>query len=412
MSMALYVHPGTGEVVEEGSRPDPLAGHAISGSEGAALEQAFADFVGVRYAVSLSSGSAALHLALLAHGVKPGDGVVVSPLSPPAIIAAILATRAHPVYTDINQYTYTIDPLAVERLFCRTAAVHGSGFLVPDSPPGGGERENSFPFTTQNAARRTQNESHRVAALVATDLFGQSCDLTALADIALRHNLALIEVAWESLGARRTAGLVGGGGTSVYSFQRGMAICTGEGGMLATDDARVAEEVRLLANSGCDCHGRLHGPGFNYRMPEMVAGMALAQLPRVAGRIALQQWRAEALSHALAGIPGLVPPMPQPGAAHTFQRYALRVTPEFPLSVTEVYRRLVEGGIRAKQCHLLPPHRHPCLHASGENAAALYHAEAVARELVFLPLRPDTTDDEVQRMVRALKLMATERGEG
>ncbi len=429
MAAAPYVHPGTGATLdrEVGEHLSGYPGHQGVASE---LESAFADFVGARHAVALSSGSAALHLALLAHGVRPGDKVVVSPLCPPAVIAAILAVQAQPVYADINQYTYTMDPLVVDYALNRSAEATVPEFCVTRSasgeqPPGptithpstAGQRHESSvgsQHRTQNPESRTsasgwptQNAGHRVAAMVAVALFGQPCDMTALLDLAGRHGLALIQVAWEALGATLGGEQIGAFGTAVYSFQRDMAICTGEGGMLTTNAPDIAENVRRLANNGCDCHGRICGPGFNYRMPEVVACLALGQLSHVETRLTLQRMHAEELTHGLTGVPGLLPPHVLPGAEHAFQRYGLRITPEFPFSVRQVCRQLRERGIRASRCHVLPPHQHPVHRAGVGPASVTPLADTVGRELLFLPVGPDLQDDECRAMSHALRLMAT-----
>ncbi len=331
-----------------------------------ALEGAFAEYMGVRHAVALSSGTAALHLALLAHGVDADDEVVVSPLCGPAVATAILATGANPVYADINPYTYTISPHEAER------AITG-----------------------------------RTRALLAVHLHGQPCDMSALGDIAKRHGVALLEVAWEALGARYGNVRVGGFGTAVYSFQQGMAIRTGEGGMLTTNDDAVAATVRSLANYGCDCCGRVQQSGFNYRMPGVVAALAREQLPRVDKDVAIQQFQAQAITQGLAGMTGLIPPSVLPGAEHSFQQYALRIGPEFPFSVAEVCRRLKQHGIEALGFCFVPLHLHPFHKTVAASTRPLTNAERAANEMVLVPMHPRLSGKEVKRMVHTLRLMAT-----
>jgi dTDP-4-amino-4,6-dideoxygalactose transaminase len=151
---------------------------------------------------------------------------------------AKLPTGTRPVLADINPYTYTI----------------------------------STPETKRAVTGRTR-------ARLATHLFGQPGDMAALAGIAKRHNLVLIEVSCEAFDAWYGDTRTGSFGTAVYSFQQGMAIATGEGGLLTTHDAAVASTVQRLANSGCNCRERMLGMGFNYRMPGIIGALAQEQLP-------------------------------------------------------------------------------------------------------------------------------------
>ena len=350
-------------------------GNLAQGQVVEALEAAFAGHVGTRYAVALSSGTAALHLALLAHGIGAGDGVITSPLCLPAVGTAILATGATPVYADINPYTYTISPLEADR-------------------------------AAQHVTRNAQLANSR-CALLAIHLFGQPCDMAALAGIAQRYGLVLIEVAWEALGAQYDGVRVGSFGTTCYSFQQGMSIATGEGGMQTTEDKEVATAVRRMANYGCDRGGRVQGPGFNYRMTDVTAALAQAQLPLVDAHVELQRYWASELAYGLTGFPGLIPPAVLPGAAHAFLRYAVRITPKFPLRPEEVRRSLHDQGIEAALCHLLPLHQHPFYSSLCGPAQSLCQAERVAQELLFLPLHPYLEEPDAERMVHSLRRMAT-----
>jgi dTDP-4-amino-4,6-dideoxygalactose transaminase len=341
------------------------------------LEREFARHTSARHAVAVSSGTAALHLALLAHGIGPGHEVITSPLCLPDVGTAIVATGARPVYADVNAYTYTISPLAAEH--------------------------------TAEAVKHHVRDcgSRRAGALLAVHLFGQPCDMAALSEIAERHELVLIEVAWDALGARYDHASVGSFGTACYSFLPGMAIVTGQGGMLTTDDEVVAATVRRLANHGCDCHGRVREPGFNYRTSEVIAAMALQQLPHVAQHIELQRHWAGELTHGLCALPGIIPPAETPGGMHSFQRYAIRIAPEFPLSRERVQEELQAWSVATPSEDYLPLHQHPFHSTRRDKARALSNAERVAQELLFLPMHPNLNALTVNRIVRALHLMAS-----
>jgi len=358
-----------GRIVRNG---DPSQGTMVE-----ALESEFAHHLGVRHAVALNSGTAALHLALLAHGIGSGHEVITSPLCLPDVGAAIVATGAMPVYADVNPYTYTISPLAAEQ---------------------------AAEAVTRHARDRG---SHGASALLAVHLFGQPCDMAALSEIAHLHGLVLIEVAWDALGARYDHASVGSFGTACYSFVPGMAVVTGQGGMLTTDDEVIAAAARRLANHGCDCHGRVREPGFNYRMSEVIAAMALEQLPHIEPHIELQRHWAGELTHRLCGLAGLITPAETPGGMHSFQRYAIRIAPEFPLRRERVQQELQAWSVTTPSETYLPLHQHPFHSTRRDKTRSLSNAERVAQELLFLPMHPKLDALTVTRVVRALRLMAS-----
>ena len=355
---------------------DPHGGESVR-----ALEREFAEMVGVPHAVALNSGTAALHLALLAHGIGPGAHVITSPLCPPGVGCAIAATGATPVYADIDPYAYTISPLEAERA--------AGSLQLQNSQPG------------------THNTASSAAALLAVHLFGQPCDMAALSAIARRYGLALIEVAWDALGATFHGNHVGRHGTACYSFSHGSCVSTGGGGMLTTDDEVLAASVRRLANLGCDCCGRVRQPGFNYRMTEIVAALALAQLQDVGQRVELQSYWADQLTHGISGLRGLIPPAAAPGTVHAFQKYAVRVTRDFALNRQAVVHGLGNDGIVSTLYNHLPLHLQPFNRSRSDHATALTHAERAAEELMYLPLQPNIAPSSVERMIHVLRLMAT-----
>ncbi len=343
------------------------SGNLQNGATVEQLETVFAEHTGSRHAVALNSGTAALQVALQANGIGPGDEVITAPLCLPAMAAAVITTGALPVFADIDPYTYNISP--------REAA---------------------------------QAVTNRTRAILANHQFGQPCEMEALMDLAQHHSLVLIEVAWEALGARYHGKRVGSFGTSCYSFQQGMSIVTGQGGMLTTEDDQVAVTARSLADCGCDCSGRICQPGYNFCMPEVVAALALEQLPGVDSRAELQEYWAMELTHALKEWDTLVTPAVLPGVRHAFQRYALRVTPEFPFAPSAVCQKLRSLGIEAACSPLIPLHRHPFFRSmlSGDSLH-LVNADRVAPELLFLPMHPYLEEEHVDRIVHALGLMAT-----
>lgn len=378
MNLSTYINPITGTAITE-DEAEELIG--LNGRRETAdrLQLEFSRFVGAQHAVALNSGTAALHLALMAHGVGAGDGVVVGGLCPPAVLGAIGFTGAHPVFVDVNPYTFTIDPLLVEKVVGGNAA--GLAHIGrPDS---------------------------RISAILAVHLFGQPCDMRALNEIAARHHLPVIQVAWDALGATIDGKPMGEYGTAVYSFEAGMMIDTDQGGILTTNLPAIADRVSLLANYGCDVHGRLVGCGCNCHMPVAIAEATLKRLDSINTRIELRQIRAEELTHGLTGIPGLLAPTTLPGAQHAFLQYAIRVTGQFTFSPAQVCRELQDREIRAFNEHSLLSREHKVVGQELYQAAPTPQADMVAKELVFLPMEAFMPGDEIRRIARTLNLMAT-----
>ena len=223
---------------------DSLAACRLTQGEAvAAFEQEFAKYVGARHAVMCSSGTAALHLALEAAGVRPGDDVFVPDLTYVATANAVAYCGARPVLVDVRRDTWCIDLADAERA------------ITP-----------------------------RTSAILPVHLYGVPCDMAAIAAFADKHGLVVVEDAAESLGAsyggRHTGAL---GSVGIFNFYANKVITTGEGGCAVTDSAEMAVRMRLLRGQGMDPDRRYYHPvrGFNYRMTDIAACVGLAQLARI-----------------------------------------------------------------------------------------------------------------------------------
>ena len=238
------------------------------GGEARALESEMAELYGVPDAVSCSSGTAALHLAVAAVRFEPGDEVITTPISDFGTVAPILAQNGVPVFADVDPATGNLDPVAVE------AAI-----------------------------------TPRTKAIIAVHLFGAPADIVALREIADRHDLLLIEdcaQAW--LGTTADGELLGTfGDIACFSLQQYKHITAGDGGLVITSDPELAARMRLFMDKGWDRDkGRVHLTlGLNYRMTELVAAVARCQLRKVAGVVERRRARAEQLVAALGDLAGL-----------------------------------------------------------------------------------------------------------
>ena len=232
------------------------------------FERRFARYVGTTHAVGVSSGTAGLHLALLAYDIEPGDLVVTSPFSFVASANAILYTGAMPVFVDVDESTGNID----------AGAVHDVVAVLREG------RYDEHPGLATTAGERG-SPIGRLRALLPVHVFGRVGDVPALARIAETENMVIVEDACEALGASRAGRAAGTfGEAAVFAFYPNKQMTTGEGGMVVTDDDRVADLCRSMRNHGRDVHdswlqhSRL---GFNYRLDEMSAALGAGQIARI-----------------------------------------------------------------------------------------------------------------------------------
>jgi perosamine synthetase len=274
----------------------------------ARFERMFADYIGVKHAVSLPHATAAIHLTLAALGIGAGDEVIVPDVTWIASVAPVAYVGATPVFVDIKPDTWCIDPQAVE------AAI-----------------------------------GPRTKAIIGVDLYGSLCEWDELKAIADRHGLALIEDSAEALGSvyrGRKAGALGI--TGIFSFHGSKTVATGEGGMLVTDDAAVHRRVLTLRD-----HGRPPGDrfflndevAFKYKMNAVTAALGIGQMERIEALIAhkrdIYRWYAERLSN-LQGVAINVEP---PGTLNSFWMVTAIVEPEFGLDKFALMARFKERNI-------------------------------------------------------------------
>jgi perosamine synthetase len=255
------------------------------------FEQRFCEHHGLRYAIAFNSATAALHAAVVAVGVKPGQEVVTTPYTFTSTATCALMHNAIPVFADIESETFGLDPGAVERAIT--------------------------PLT---------------AAIIVVHLFGHPARIDGIIDVAHRHNLKLIEDCAQAPGAEYGGRLVGTfGDCGIFSFTENKNITTGEGGMLITNDQKLAELARMIRNHG---EAILQGPtsrtyscsilGWNYRMTEIEAALGIAQFAKMEDLNGHRAELASRLSAGLSSLPGIQTPRVAPGAKHVFYAYALK----------------------------------------------------------------------------------------
>jgi dTDP-4-amino-4,6-dideoxygalactose transaminase len=332
------------------------SGAYVLGRNGAALEQAVARYVGVNHGVGCNSGTDALHLALAALGVGPGDEVVTTPFTFAATLEAIEYVGAQAVLADIDRVTFNLDPDAV------AAAV-----------------------------------TPKTRALLPVHLFGLPAAMAPLMDVAARHRLVVLEDCAQSFGAsidgRRIGGIGHAGALSFYPTKTLGGF--GDGGMVVTDDEDVARRLRVLRNHGIGDGGEHVELGWNSRLDDVQAALLLVRLARLDAmnerRRAIAARYDEALSPA-----GATTPRAPPGATHVFGYYTILVDDR-----DAVRLQLQQAGVATAVYYPRPLHRHAHF-ARTTRAGPLPAAEDVARRCMSLPIFPEMTDDEVDYVATTL----------
>jgi perosamine synthetase len=352
--MIRIAQPLLGEEEEQAVLAVLRSGRLAQGALVRRFEEAFARYIGVREAVAVSSGTAALHVALLAHGIGPGDEVVTSPFTFVATANAVLATGARPVFADVSEEDFNLDP-----------------------------------------ARAGESISERTRALLPVHLYGQAADMEALSALARRHGLALIEDACQAVGASFGGRKAGSFGTGCFSFYATKNMTTGEGGMITTNDPELAARARLLRDHGQRRRYVSETLGYNLRLTEVAAALGLAQLEKLDDFNERRRANARYLTERLTGV---VTPRELPGRHHVYHQYTIRVS----RGRDALLRYLRDRDIEATVFYALPVHKQPLYRNLGY-AQRLPVAERLSREVVSLPVHPGLSREEVEAVVSAVR---------
>ena len=337
-----------------------------------AFEREFAERVGAAHAVALSSGTAALHLALRDLGVGPGDEVAVSDLTFCASVNPILYEGARPVFVDAERQSWNLDPNLVEDLF-----------------------------------RDRASTGRQVKALVPVHLYGQTVDLDALAALCDQYGVVMIEDAAEALGATyrgRSPGTTGRAG--VFSFNGNKIITTSGGGMLVTDRAETAAHVKKLATQARDeaPHYEHSEVGFNYRLSNVLAGIGRGQLRALDDRVAARRRVFEAYVEALDDLPGLEFMPEAEWGTHTRWLTCLTIDPDAFGATREDVRLALEARNVEARPVWKPMHLQP-VYAGVDVVGGAVGADLFERGLC-LPSGSAMTDADVERVVRGVRAVA------
>jgi perosamine synthetase len=329
------------------------------------FEQKFAEYLGVKHALTCCNGTAALHLALLALGVGFGDEVIIPTLTYVATTNAVAYTGATPVLADCELDTWNIDPSKIESL-----------------------------ITT------------RTKAIIPVPLYGHPCDMNPILEIAQRHGLYVVEDAAEALGARYRGRLCGSmTDISTFSFYGNKTITTGEGGMVVTNDDELAAKVRLFKGQGMDQNRRFWFPqiGYNYRMTNIQAAIGLAQMENIELFLAKRWEIAGWYNKHLSGILGITLPVIKKYAAHSWWLYSILIENEYGESRDAVMDRLSENGIESRP-FFYPMHIMPVYFVCG---APFDVSIEVASKGINLPTYYDLCEQQILHVANVLRKLST-----
>ncbi len=325
-----------------------------------AFEAAVAEFIGVRHAVAVNNGTTALHLALVAAGVGPGDEVLVPSLTYVASANAVTYCGARPVFVDNDRATLNLDPAALEAK------------ITP-----------------------------RTRAIMPVHLFGHPVDMDPVIEIARRRDLMILEDAAEAIGARYRGRRVGALGTcATFSFYGNKIITTGEGGMVVTDDDALAGRLRLYRGQGMDPARRFWFPvvGYNYRMTNVAAAIGLAQMERVEAHLAARRRLAEGYRRRLQTLGDrLLLPVERPWAEHVYWMYTVMLGEDVEIERDAVMAAMQSDGIETRPVfypmHVLPPYA---------ETGSYPNADWCAARGLSLPSHGGLTDDDLDRVAASL----------
>jgi UDP-4-amino-4,6-dideoxy-N-acetyl-beta-L-altrosamine transaminase len=339
------------------------------------FEAAFAALVGANHGVAVSSGTAALHAAIFALGLGPGDEVIVPPMTFAATANCVVFQGAKPVFADVDDDSLLIDPQEVERQ------------ITP-----------------------------RTKAIIAVDYAGHPCDYEALAGLAERHGLALVADACHSLGGSYRGRAVGSlAQLTAFSFHPVKHVTTGEGGMITTDEAPLAERLKMFRNHGITSdHWQREQQGawayemvelgYNYRLTDFQCALGMSQLKKLPGWVARRQAIAQRYRDELGNVPGLQILKVSLNVSHAYHLFVMRLKTENP----EVHRRQMFAALRQRgigvNVHYIPVHLHPFYRRRfGTGPGLCPRAEAAYQEIISLPLFPRLKDCEVEEVIAAIQ---------
>ncbi len=333
------------------------SGQLTQGAKVAEFERAFAEYHNARHAIAANNGTTALMAAMMAHGFGPGDEIIIPSFSFFATASCILSVGARPIFADIDPETFCLSPEAAE------AAI-----------------------------------TPKTKAIMPVHLYGHPAAMLRFQEICQKHGLVLLEDAAQAHGAKLGEQFVGSWGTAAFSFYPTKNMTTTEGGMVLTNDAHIAEQIRMIRNQGMSHQYHHEVVGYNFRMTNLQAAIGLPQLRR------LPEWTAKRIENAAylsSHLKGVQVPRPAPTATHVYHQYTIRV-PE-SLNRDAAVEQLNAKGIGVRVYYATPIHKQPIFQKMGgyENLS-LPETDRAASQVISLPVHPALTQEELNYIVEGV----------
>ena len=328
------------------------------------FEQKFAEWVGAEYGIAVNSGTAALHTALLACDIGPGDEVITTPFTFIASGNSIVYTGAKPVFADIDLKTYTLSPDAIEDAI-------------------------------------TENTK----AIMPVQLYGQSAEMDKINEIAEKYGLIVIEDAAQAHGATFKGQKVGSmGDMSCFSFYPTKNMTTSEGGIITTDDEELADNARMFRAHGATVRYHHNAIGYNFRMTDISAAIGLAQLEKIDGFNEKRIANAEYLNKGLADVDGVITPYCADGSKHVYHQYTIRVEKADRDDWVDIIN---DCGVGTGIHYPIPLYNQP-IYKALDFEGYCPNAELAADNVISLPVHPSLTQEDLDLVIEAVKTASNE----
>lgn len=361
-----------------------------AGSYVGRFEDQFAQYLGVEHAITATSGTSALHLALASAGIGPGDEVIVPALTMIAVPYAVLYTGATPLLVDVDPEIYNINPDKIREVI-----------------------EDTCRFDREKNCLINQRTNRTVRAILPVHLYGHPCKMDDIMAIAQEFNLLIIEDAAEAHGAqfylennqKKTLYAGNIGDIGCFSFYANKIISTGEGGMVVTNDNQIAEKARRLKDLAHSPQKRfLHTDlAFNYRMTNLQAAVGLAQLEEIDRFINIKQEMAATYRELLSEVEGLTLPQEKPWARNVYWMYAVLVEDDFGVSRDELSSILKKKGVDTRT-FFISVHRQPVFAVDDYIRSQSFPvSDELARKGFYLPSGLSLTPDQIQQTCQIIK---------
>ncbi len=351
-----------------------LSGWVSQGPKVREFENAVAEFIGAKHAVAVNACTSAIHLGLRIQGVNYGDDVILADTTCMANVNAIKMAGANPVFVDVDEDTYNIDPGLIE------AAI-----------------------------------TPKTKAILNIDQIGLPNDLDAITAIATKHNLVVVDDAATALGSKYNGAYLGSQGiVTTFSFHPRKMITTGEGGMLLTDDADIAENARILRATGASVSDlarhnakgiilqKYYDSGYNYRLTDIQAAIGIIQMKKIHQILAMRAEQARFFDTALAEIDELISPFVPEYATHAYSSYLVKISDHAKITPEYLVNKMAEKNISCR-FGIQPLHQEPYFDNSHWHDSMFPVSCKLARKTFFIPIFPGLTEENMHFIIDTLK---------